>query len=88
MAKPDTRDAMRALIDEVRHAMPFQLPIAAICQGICNGCSKKLLEFLDVELLDWEARLNAGESPKLGDIDKLARMSRKVYQVLQRNQLV
>ena len=88
MRKPDTRAAMYTLIAQVRAAMPFHLPVAAICQGLCNGCSKKLLEFLDVELLDWQVRLDAGETPKLGEIDKLARLSGKVYKVLQRNQLV
>jgi len=88
MAKPNTRIAMQNLIDEVRDTLPFDLPMAQVCNGICNGCSKKLLDFLDGELLDWQARLDAGEVPRLGDLTALGRTCRKVYRVLQRNELV
>ena len=88
MARPDTRIALQNLIDQVRDTLPFDLPAASVCNGICNGCSKKLLDFLDCELLDWQQRLDDGEVPGLGDLDRLGRTCRKVYRVLERNGLV
>ncbi len=79
---------MQRLIDEVRAAIPFDAPESLVCSGDCQGCSRKLLEFLDGELTYWEARLRAGERPRLGDLSGLARTSRKVYAVLERNGLV
>lgn len=86
--KPDTQTAMRNLIQQVRGALPFGAPQAQICSGQCQGCALKLLEFIDTELQGWETRLAQGDQPNLGDIDRLAKTSKKVYQVLQRNGLV
>jgi hypothetical protein len=86
--KPDVPTAMRDLIREVRAAIPFDLPEAQVCTGVCDGCSVKLLEYLDTQLSDWEARLDAGERPGLAELSRLARTSRKVYAVLARNGLV
>ena len=86
--KPDTATAMRRLIGQVRDAIPFGLPEARACTGVCNGCTVKLLDYLDGELADWEARLDAGERPNLGDLDRLGRTSRKVYRALAANGLV
>jgi hypothetical protein len=86
--KPDTRTAMGRLLAQVRAAIPFEAPQSRVCTGACDGCSRKLLDFLEGELDDWERRLAAGESPTLGDLSRLARTSRKVYAVLERNGLV
>lgn len=86
--KPDTTTAMHELINEVRFTVPFELPMSELCSGICTGCSKKLIDFLDMELGEWEQRLKQGEKPGLGDINKLAKTSQKVFRVLQKNQLV
>lgn len=80
--KPDTLSAMRSLINEVRTVIPFDLPEEAICSGVCRGCAKKLLEFLDAELSEWECRLDAGEVPRLGDVQQLGRCCRKVHVAL------
>lgn len=86
--KPDTTTAMRQLIQQVRAAIPFGSPAAYVCTDNCNGCSQKLLEFLDLELLDWQRRLDAGEQPHLVDVERMAKMSRKIYRVMARNGLV
>ncbi|WKT61368.1 hypothetical protein Q2E61_04045 [Microbulbifer thermotolerans] len=86
--KPDTVTAMRGLITEVRNTMPFNLPAAALCAGPCRGCPKKLLEYLDQELEDWEQRLDNGEKPSLGDVSKFAKTCRRIHQALAANQLV
>lgn len=86
--KPNTTVAMQQLIDRMRTAIPFDMPEAQLCTGECNGCSVKLLEYLDGALADWEGRLAAGERPNLGDLDRLGRTSRKVYRVLTANGMV
>jgi hypothetical protein len=42
--RPDVATAMRLLIEQVRDAIPFDLPAAQVCTGLCNGCSLKLLD--------------------------------------------
>lgn len=80
--------AMQQLIQQVRLAMPFDLPEANLCSGKCNGCSQKLLDYLDTELEDWESRLKSGELPDFGEIQRIAKTSKKIYKVMQRNGLV
>lgn len=86
--KPDTQTAMRNLIAQVRTTFPFDLPEANLCTGVCQGCSLKLLEFVGMELAGWEARLAEGEKPNLGDLDRLAKICKKTYRVLERNGLM
>ncbi len=86
--KPNPHTAMRILIGQVRDAIPFDMPQAQICTGTCEGCALKLLTYLDTELADWERRLDDGEQPRLGDVSALAKTSRKIYAVLERNGLL
>ncbi len=88
MHKPDTHTAMHHLIGQVRGAFPFQAPDSRLCQLECRGCSKKLLEFLEQQVEDWEARLQAGDKPTLGDIDKLAKLAKKIHGALKKNAVV
>ncbi|MCO4758931.1 MAG: hypothetical protein KC477_12990 [Oceanospirillaceae bacterium] len=86
--KPDTATAMNNLIGQVREAIDFNMPISRLCDGPCTGCSKKLLEFLDTELEEWEYKLSQNESPNFGDIQALAKTSKKIYTVLKKNGIV
>ncbi|WP_305857358.1 hypothetical protein [Balneatrix alpica] len=86
--KPRTVLAMQQLIKQVRQAVPFETPVSVLCTGVCHGCSKKLLDYLDLELLEWEQRLSQGEVPSLGDIQRLGKTSQKIYRVLAKNGLV
>lgn len=86
--KPDTQTAMQDLIRQVREVIPFTDPAAQECPDLCKGCTPKLLAHLESELDDWQQRLREGETPTLGDIDRLAKMSKKIYRVLQENGLV
>ncbi len=86
--KPDTSEAMRRLIDEIRAAIPFGLSETELCRDGCNACSLKLLEFLSSELEGWEARLAAGEKPGLAELSQLARSARKIHAVLVKNGVV
>lgn len=86
--RPSPRIAMQQLITQVRDTLPFHLPPSELCQHSCTGCPKKLIEFMETELGEQEMRLDAGDAPTLGDINRLARTSRKVYNVMQKNGLV
>lgn len=86
--KPDAPTAMRQLIAQVRQALPFDLPEARVCDGPCEGCSLKLLDFLETELDDWEQRLDQGEKPGLAELSRLAKSSSRIHRILERNGLV
>ncbi|MFD2167009.1 hypothetical protein ACFSJY_12160 [Thalassotalea euphylliae] len=86
--KPNARDAMQLLINEVRTVFPFELPEAQICAGKCIGCPKKLLELTDTELSEWQSRLDNGETPLLGDVSRLGKLCKNIRRGLERNQLI
>jgi len=68
--------------------MPFGLNADDLCGDACQGCSNKLLIYLETELDAWEFRLADGAVPTLGDLDRLAKQSKKIYRVLQQNGLL
>lgn len=86
--KPDTSTAMQNLIDEVRVALPFGDSEAQLCADSCQGCSLKLLQFLETELDDWELKLQQGVQPRFGDIHRMGKICKKVYVVLKKNCLI
>jgi hypothetical protein len=45
---------------------------------------KKLLEYIDVEITEWEQRLENGGIPNFRDIQKLSKTSRNIYRVLKK----
>jgi hypothetical protein len=51
--KPDTVLAMQNLIKQIRSAIPFDLGKTDTCPYNCRGCSVKLIDFLEVEIEDW-----------------------------------
>ena len=79
---------MRQLITEIRQVMPCGRQDTDLCQTDCRGCSKKLLDYLDAELLHWQSRLDAGDIPNFGDLAALARTARKIHAVLVRNKVL
>jgi hypothetical protein len=82
--KPNSHEAMKGLICEIKHATPFGMSEAEMCSGICYGCPKKLLNFLDTEIEYWEVMLTNGECPTFGDIHQLAKSSKKIYASLRK----
>ncbi|MEW8560493.1 MAG: hypothetical protein AB2541_00265 [Candidatus Thiodiazotropha sp.] len=86
--KPDTRTAMRQLIDRARREIPFNLPEEVLCGDSCQGCSSKLLIYLENELDGWESELAKGKVPDLRDLSRLAGKCKKIAGVLQRNRLL
>lgn len=85
--KPNTTEAMRSLLNEIRRCIPLDLPEASLCGGKCLGCSKKMLEMLDTEVCFWESRLD-DEVPGLADLKSLQRLAERTHKILKRNQLV
>ncbi|WP_258808012.1 hypothetical protein [Pseudidiomarina sp. CB1] len=87
--KPNTTDAMRALLDTIRNTIPFGLEDADMCQGICRGCSKKMMEMLDAEVSQWQVDLdNETAEPTFADLAFMEKLARRTYKVLQRNNLI
>lgn len=41
-----------------------------------------------MEITEWENRLENGETPDLNDIKNLAKTSRKIYKILEKNNLI
>ena len=86
--KPDSATALRQLIDDIRARFPFDRAEAQICSGPCQGCSLKLLEYLDTELSEWEHRLCIGQRVGLAELSSLLRTSRKIARVLEKADLM
>lgn len=88
MNKPDTQTAMHGLIDQIRVAIPFASLRVEVCGDSCDGCSQKLLDYLESEVDNWESRLEQGERPNFGDLERLAKSARKIQRVLVKNGLL
>lgn len=78
---------MQDLIAEIRRTLPFDAAEAQVCQGPCDGCSLKLLNFLESELEGWQQRLDEGEKPGFKELSGLLKIARKVQRVIERNGL-
>jgi len=88
MTKPDIFTASQNLINAIRAVFPFDMPEAQLCAGVCIGCPKKLLAFMDSELEYLQSRINQQEKINLGDLQTLERQAKKIKKVLQKNQLI
>ncbi|WP_444928026.1 hypothetical protein ACJJI4_10435 [Microbulbifer sp. TRSA002] len=86
--KPNTSTAIRQIIRQARETLPFTMPAAQLCAGPCRGCPKKLLELLDSEIVDWEKKLDDGETPTLGDVSKFSRLCQKIHRAILTNGLI
>lgn len=86
--KSDVKTAMEDLIKQAREKMPFHLSFSGNCEGRCDECPFKLLEYLDMDLSNWEYKLQHGGVPTLGDVHALAKECKDVYAILQKQGLV
>ncbi|MCB1073666.1 MAG: hypothetical protein H6756_02955 [Candidatus Omnitrophica bacterium] len=82
--KPDVKTAMESLIKEARDKLPFDFPFESYCEGRCEECPFKLMEFLDMDLSDWKDRLQRGETPTLNDLHRLGRDCKEIHDILQK----
>jgi len=81
--KPNTSTAMKMLIEQIQAALPFETP-----DGKCVGCPKKMLEYIGSELDHYQCQLNNDEIPTLGELSDLARVAKKVYRNMMKNNLL
>lgn len=80
--KPNTRAAVANIVREARQKLPFHVNFDGNCEGRCEECAFKLLEFLDLDLSYWEYRLNRGDTPSLGEVHTLGKDCLRVYQLV------
>ena len=87
--KPKANIVMVDIIQQIRANFPFEINEEELCAETCSyGCPKKLLEYMDMEITEWEKRLEKGEIPNLNDIKNLSKTSQKIYTILEKNNLV
>jgi hypothetical protein len=88
--KPKTQTVMKSMIREIRNVIPFDAPEAAVCseKNTCQGCSLKLLGYLESELENWEQLLKTGHVPDFKDLQKLEKTAKRIYKTLATNGLV
>lgn len=75
---------MEHLIKEAREKIPFNLSFDGNCEGRCDECPYKLIEFLDWDLKDWELRLKRGDVPTIGELHMLGRSCQELYDILKK----
>lgn len=73
---------MENLIKEARARLPFDFPFESYCEGRCEECPFKLMEFLDIDLCDWEDGLKQGKVPTLNDVHRLGRDCKEIHDIL------
>ena len=86
--KPTTKVAMENLIKEARSKIPFNLSFSGNCEGRCEECPFKLLEYLDMDLCNWEQRLKRGEAPSIDNLYVLVNDCKRIYAILLKQGLV
>ena len=80
---------MAELTHTIRQHIPFDdMDEVRLCSGLCIGCPKKMLEYLEQEIEYWERELKQGEVPNLGEINALSRSSRKIHMLLLKNEVL
>lgn len=86
--KPTPREAMCRLLTAMREQLPLYAPEASLCQKSCVGCPKKLMQYIEGEYEYWQQEVDSGGDILLGDINRLARSSRKIQAVLTKNGII
>ncbi|MCP4879270.1 MAG: hypothetical protein GY905_01905 [Gammaproteobacteria bacterium] len=86
--KPNTRQAMLQLIADIKQVLPFEAPEAQLCSGLCVGCPKKVMAFMEHEVSACEQALTNGQMPSLGEVQQLANTAQKVRKIMLKNQLM
>ncbi|CAK2086480.1 hypothetical protein [Vibrio crassostreae] len=88
--KPDLNSAMLNLIEEVKNELPLYESETFICgpKGNCSGCSKKLLDMVESELMYWEHSISIGQGPNFEELRRFGKLCSSVRRGLERNGLV
>jgi hypothetical protein len=87
--KPKTEVVMADIIQQIREKFPFDISEEELCAETCSyGCPKKLLEYMAMEITEWEQRLANHELPNFRDIQNLSKSGCKIYRILEKNKLI
>jgi hypothetical protein len=86
--EPDVKTTMENLIKEIREKVPFRMSFDGYCEGRCDVCPEKLMEFLDTEVSHWESRLQHGVLPGADDIESLVKDYQKVRAQLEKEGII
>lgn len=87
--KPKTDVVMVNMIQQIRETFPFDISEEELCAESCaHGCPQKLMEYMQAEITEWEQRLENGEIPNFRDIQNFSKTGKKIYRVLERNNLI
>ena len=87
--KPKTEVVIINIIRQIRETFPFDISEEQLCADTCScGCPKKLLEYMEMEITEWERRIENGDIPNFRDIEKLSKTGKKIYRVLEKNNLI
>lgn len=84
----NVKQTMEDLIKEIRLNIPFDMPVTGCCEGRCETCPEKLVEFMDIEVSHWESRLKAGTLPNQEETENLSKYYNKVYAILDEQGLI
>ncbi len=86
----DIKIMMEYLIKEVREKILFKFSsdqscsFDGFCEGRCDVCPEKLIEFLDIEITHWEFCLKHDVLPKAIDLENLTKDYKKIYTILEK----
>ena len=86
--KPSTTQAMFDLINQIRSTLPLDQSENIACTGQCKICPEKLVEYISMELENWEYRLKTGDIPNFKDLSKLEKSGQKIYTALEKKGLI
>ena len=86
--KKDVSDTIADVLLAMRRELVEPIMYKNLCVIDCYGCPKKVFEFLETFILDWEESLKGGYRPNFGDLSKILRIANNVKVVLQKNQLI
>jgi hypothetical protein len=86
--KPDVKTAMEDLIKEARQRLPLRHSFNNNCEGRCEECPFKLLEYLDMDLSNWEEKLKKGDKPNIDDLYILANDCKRIRDILEKQGLL
>ena len=86
--EPDVKTTMVALIKEIRERIPFNVPFSGYCEGRCDVCPEKLIEYLDIEVTHWETKMKYGSLPNASEVDSLIKDYKKIHCILEKQGVV
>ncbi|MDP6968604.1 MAG: hypothetical protein QGG88_05760 [Gammaproteobacteria bacterium] len=86
--QPNTTEAMQRMLAEIKQGLPFGESEAHLCSGLCLGCPKKVMAFIEDEVAAWEQAMANGQIPTLGDLQQLGKTAKKIHRLMVKNKII